>query len=311
MKTIISKNIKHQIQQLDILLNIDSNNVWKFNYYAVSGTWNKKPLLNIDTLVNSLIKIQRLIYKIFENKGNIVVLNQWADVKDIYQKLFCKHPFSYLNSWIPGQISNFYQIQKPNVKNNLVFLNQIDLIFNLDLTLTNTAINEIKNEKIIFVSLVKSHSRSKNITYKVPANSENLRSSLFFSLFLNKVISKKIILKNKLSKKKYIFAKLLLRKIIIKRKKLKKVLFILKKRKKYFSIINKFSIDLVPVIRFNKLKVLRSQGAKWLRKERVNWRLLFWKKKIKKTRQQKLNDYFKQLTKKCQTLLKSTKKNVK
>lgn len=308
MKKTITKNIKHQIQKLDILLNANSNNVWKFNYYAVSGFWNKKPLLNIDTIISSLTKIQRLIYKIFENKGNILVLNQWADVKDIYQKLFCNYPFVYSNTWIPGQISNFYQIQKPNVKNDLVFLNDIDLIFNLDLTLTNTAINEIKNEKIVFVSLTKTHSRSKNITYKIPSNSENLRSSLFFSLFLNKVISKPII-KNSVSKKKYILAKLISRKLIIKRHKIKKVLFLFKKRKKYLSIVNFFSIKLSPVIRFSHLKILRSKGNKWLRKERTKWlspRL--WKLKI--IYKQKLNNFFRRVEKTIKTLSNSKKKNL-
>ncbi len=311
MKNLINKRIKHQILKLDILLNISSNNIWKLNYYAVSGSWNKKPLLNIDTIVNSLNKIQILIYKIFENKGNIVVLNQWADVKDIYQKLFFKYPISYLSSWIPGQVSNFYQNEKPSLNNNLVVPSQIDLIFNLDLKLTNTAVNEIKNERIVFISLVKTHSRSKNITYKIPCNNENLRSSLFFSLFLNKILSKQVILKNSLKKKNYLVATLLARKILIKQKKFKKILDFFKRRKKALSIRSKIPLSLDIFVRFNKLKLLRLEGAAWLRKIKYWWVLPGFRKKIWKTRREQNNDYFKELAKKCKKLFNKTKKKLK
>jgi len=131
----------------------------------------------------------------------------------------------------------------------------------LDLKLTNTAVNEIKNERIVFISLVKTHSRSKNITYKIPCNSENLRSSLFFSLFLNKILSKQVILKNSLKKKNYLVATLLSRKILIKQKKFKKILDFFKRRKKALSIRSKIPLSLDIFVRFNKLKLLRLEGA--------------------------------------------------
>jgi len=131
----------------------------------------------------------------------------------------------------------------------------------LDLKLTNTAVNEIKNERIVFISLVKTHSRSKNITYKIPCNNENLRSSLFFSLFLNKILSKQVILKYILKKKNYLVATLLSRKILIKQKKFKKILDFFKRRKKALSIRSKIPLSLDIFVRFNKLKFLRLEGA--------------------------------------------------